>query len=70
MGKRRAIIKLLRRFVSQSPPANVEPWIKPNRKLKAAIAKSTRGRLLWTAQAAQRSIREQYMRRLLGQGRQ
>ena len=64
-GKRRPIVKLLRHFLSQSPPANVAPWVQPNNKLKAVIAKSTRGRLGASVQEAQRTILAAHVKKAL-----
>jgi hypothetical protein len=63
-AKQRPIVKLLRRFLAQSPPNNVAPHVQPNQKLKAVIAKS-RGRLASNVQQAERSLLQRHVRRML-----
>ena len=64
-SRRQPIMKVLRQLIAQSPPSNIAPWVKPNKKLRAAISKSTRGRLGMNAQEAQRSIFDQHMQKVL-----
>ena len=63
-AKQRPIVKLLRRFLAQSPPNNVAPHVEPNQKLKAVIAKS-RGRLAAQVQQAEKSLLNRHLRRML-----
>lgn len=63
-AKQRPIVKLLRRFLAQSPPNNVAPHVQPNQKLKAVIARS-RGRLAANVQQAERSLLQRHVRRML-----
>ena len=63
--KRGPIVKQLRKFIAQFPPANIAPWVKPNNKMKKLIQAQFKGRLTNMIEGVQNQAARRHLERLL-----
>ena len=65
MPRRGPLVKQIRKFLMEFPPANFAPWKKPNNKMKKIIDTQIRGKLGATIRSIEAQVLRQHTQKVL-----